>query len=155
MTEDSFAVRLSESEAGLLKQLDSLPTKQLQADLREFVSNYYFSKNGYIRLEGKCGSGNCFDGVYMKGDTIIVNEVKPLNANGSVSLSGNTGTNLGTQMSDQWISDAIRRLYLEGTPETKRTADLMMRAIDQNKLVKVVSAVNSSGINIVKLIGNK
>jgi len=91
--------------------------------------------------------------VYIKGDMVFINEVKPLNANGSISLSGNANTDLGAQMSDQWINGAIKRLAEMGTPDAAKTVAMLERAIEQNKLVKVVSAVDAKGMTIVKLSG--
>lgn len=52
--------------------------------LTPLIPNNYFERNGFTALDGKCGA-NCFDGVYIKGDKVIINEVKPLSANGSIN----------------------------------------------------------------------
>lgn len=58
-----------------------------------------FYVNGYKVYDGKCGA-NCFDGVYEKNRIIYINEVKPMNENGSIKLnSENSGTKLAVQMS--------------------------------------------------------
>lgn len=101
---------------------------------------------------GKCGSSNCFDGVYaVKGDTIYINEVKPLNVDGSIKLSSdNSAGTLGTQMSDKWIYGAVNRLK-SGTLEQQQTAAIIEKAIADNKLVRVVTGADSSSLTIVKL----
>ena len=104
ITEESMALRLLPSEQAILAQIGKLPNTTLQGDLREYVANSYFMRNGFTSFEGKCGR-NCFDGVYIKGDLVYINEVKPLNANGSIKLTGaNSGTKLDAQMTDEWIS---------------------------------------------------
>lgn len=109
ITEAGIPVRLSAVERGTLSTIDTLPNTALQGEAREYIANSYFMRNGFTPLEGKCGSGNCFDGVYVKGNTVYVNEVKPLNANGSIKLSGPPGA-MDTQMTDKWIESAIDRL---------------------------------------------
>ena len=76
-----------------------MATTGIQGEAREFVAQNYFMRNGYTPLEGKCGSGNCFDGVYLKDGKVYVVEVKPLNANGSIKLSGPSG-HMDAQFSD-------------------------------------------------------
>jgi filamentous hemagglutinin len=125
---------------------------QAQGTLREIVADSYFQRNGYTALDGKCGSGNCFDGVYVKGNSVYINEVKPLNADGTIKLTGPSG-NQQTQMSDAWIQGAVKRLK-EGTPLQKATAEVIAKALDPEQggsLVKVVTGVNSNGMTIIKL----
>lgn len=151
MTQESLTVKLSSSEMNLLKQIDALPSVQVQGALREYVADSYFLRNGYVRLEGKCGGGNCFDGVYVKGRQVVVNEVKPLNSTGSVSLSGNSGTSLGTQMSDIWVNGAVQRLKVSGSPDALRVAKLIEDAAKTGTLTRVVSGVGSTEMKIVKI----
>ncbi|WP_302058124.1 hypothetical protein [Burkholderia gladioli] len=148
VTMESMPVKLNTAEQGVLSQLDQLPSKDLQGQAREYVANNYFVRNGFTPLDGKCGV-NCFDGVYIKGDTVYINEVKPLNANGSVQLNGPSGS-LPTQMTDGWIDSAVARLR-SGDANQRVTADLIQKAIDSGKLVKVVTGVNSNGATLVKI----
>ncbi|TWC77689.1 filamentous hemagglutinin [Burkholderia sp. SJZ115] len=148
VTMESMPVKLNTAEQGVLSQLDQLPSKDLQGQAREYVANNYFVRNGFTPLDGKCGV-NCFDGVYIKGDTVYINEVKPLNANGSVQLNGPSGS-LPTQMTDGWIDSAVARLR-SGDTNQRVTADLIQKAIDSGKLVKVVTGVNSNGATLVKI----
>ena len=99
-------------------------------------------------MEGKCGS-NCFDGVYIKGDKVYINEVKPLNSDGTIKLSGPSGA-MDTQMTDAWIDSAINRLE-KGSAEQMATAVKIRSAIDNNALVKIVTGVDTKGMTIVKL----
>ncbi len=140
--------RLQRFVNGCLSQLDQLPSKDLQGQAREYVANNYFVRNGFTPLDGKCGV-NCFDGVYIKGDTVYINEVKPLNANGSVQLNGPSGS-LPTQMTDGWIDSAVTRLR-NGDANQRATADLIQKAIDSGKLVKIIAGVNSNGATLVKI----
>ncbi|KAB0644776.1 contact-dependent inhibition toxin BcpA [Burkholderia latens] len=148
VTMESMPVKLNSAEQGVLSQLDQLPSTELQGQAREYVANNYFVRNGFTPLNGKCGV-NCFDGVYIKGDTVYINEVKPLNATGSIQLNGPSGS-LPTQMSDKWIDSAVTRLR-NGDASQRATADLIQKAIDSDKLVKVVTGVNSNGATLVKL----
>ncbi|MDN7642343.1 contact-dependent inhibition toxin BcpA [Burkholderia cenocepacia] len=148
VTMESMPVKLNTAEQGVLSQLDQLPSKDLQGQAREYVANNYFVRNGFTPLDGKCGV-NCFDGVYIKGDTVYINEVKPLNANGSVQLNGPSGS-LPTQMTDGWIDSAVARLR-SGDANQRATADVIQKAIDSGKLVKVVTGVNSNGATLVKI----
>ncbi|HDR8913896.1 TPA: contact-dependent inhibition toxin BcpA [Burkholderia multivorans] len=148
VTMESMPVKLNTAEQGVLSQLDQLPSKDLQGQAREYVANNYFVRNGFTPLDGKCGV-NCFDGVYIKGDTVYINEVKPLNANGSVQLNGPSGS-LPTQMTDGWIDSAVTRLR-SGDANQRATADLIQKAIDSGKLVKIITGVNSNGATLVKI----
>ncbi|MBY8610528.1 contact-dependent inhibition toxin BcpA [Burkholderia arboris] len=148
VTMESMPVKLNSAEQGVLSKLDQLPSKDLQGQAREYVANNYFVRNGFTPLDGKCGV-NCFDGVYIKGDAVYINEVKPLNANGSIQLNGPSG-GLPTQMTDKWIDSAVTRLR-NGDASQRATADLIQKAIDSDKLVKVVTGVNSNGATLVKL----
>lgn len=150
VTEEALPVRLSAVEQATLRQLDSLPNANAQGLLREYIADSYFARNGFTQLEGKCGSGNCFDGVFIKGDKVYVNEVKPLNSTGSIKLSGPSG-NMQTQMTDIWIESAVSRLELSGTPEALRTVAVIRDAMRRDALVKVVTGVNQNSMVVVKL----
>ena len=152
LTEEGMALRLTASEQSLVGQLNGLADTNLSGAVREFASDTYFMRNGFTRLEGKCGS-NCFDGVYVKGDVVYINEVKPLRADGTIKLNGPDGT-LSTQMSDAWIDDAIQRLSESKTPDAVKTASLLRAAKNNGTLVKLVTGVNERGMTVVKLKGN-
>ncbi len=154
ITQEGLALRMSTADRALLSQIGNLPSTALQGDLREYVANNYFVRNGFTPMYGKCGSGNCFDGVYVKGNTVYINEVKPLNANGSIQLSGQSGS-LPTQMTDAWVDNAIGRLAKSGNPDAVRTAEILLQAKKDNTLVKIVTGVDSKGITAVKLSGGK
>ncbi|MDI6529493.1 DUF637 domain-containing protein [Pseudomonas otitidis] len=141
---------LNTKEINALSKLDSLSSGAAGV-VRETVSNSYFERNGFKALDGKCGT-NCFDGVYIKGNQVIVNEVKPLQANGSIKLSsGNEGTGLKTQMSDEWIKSRIDQLLNSGDPEKVKAGNLILKASRSGNLTTVVSGVNSNGMVIVKV----
>lgn len=142
---------LNAAEVNALSKLDSLDSTKAGV-LRETVSNSYFERNGFASLDGKCGAGNCFDGVYIKGDLVIINEVKPLQANGSIKLSGgNKSTDLGTQMSDEWIVSRANALEATKDPVKVQLAKQILEAKGSGKLTTVVSGVNRSGMVIVKV----
>ncbi|CAN0645080.1 hypothetical protein BCEP27_40237 [Burkholderia cepacia] len=154
VTMESMPVKLNTAEQGVLSQLDQLPSKDLQGQAREYVANNYFVRNGFTPLDGKCGA-NCFDGVYIKGDTVYVNEVKPLNKSGSINLNPeNPATGLPTQQTDNWVEYAIKRLKDTEDPQFVNTATVIEQAMKKEKLVKLVSGVDSNGMVIVKIPRN-
>ncbi len=148
VTMESMPVKLNTAEQGVLSQIDHLPSTELQGQAREYVANNYFVRNGFTPLDGKCGV-NCFDGVYVKGDKVYINEVKPLNANDSIQLNGPSG-DLPTQMSDAWIQRSIDRLKASGNPELVKTADTIESARANGNLIKVVSGIDSNGMSLIK-----
>jgi filamentous hemagglutinin len=155
LTEQGMSVRLTATEQSVLTKIDALPTTALQGEAREYVANNYFLRNGYQPLEGKCGSGNCFDGVYLKDGKVYINEVKPLNADGTVKLAGPSvradGSTLDTQLSDSWVQYSIDRLASSSSAETRRAAGIIQKALDEKTLVKLVSGVDAAGMTIVKI----
>lgn len=150
VTRGGMPAALNAMESGQLSKLDTLGNAEAGA-LREAVADSYFQRNGFAALDGKCGT-NCFDGVYIKGDQVIVNEVKPLNADGSIKLSGGNGeTGLKTQMSDEWIVSRARALKATKDPVKEQVADKILAARNAGKLTTVVSGVNRNGMVIVKV----
>ena len=147
ITEEGLPVRLSAVEQKTLSIINSLSSTSLQGQAREEVANSYFIRNGFTPLDGKCGS-NCFDGVYVKGDKVYINEVKPLNANGTIKLSGpNDPTGLKTQMTDPWIKSAINRLN-EGTPEQQAVAAVLQKAlttINNHRVITTITTITTTG----------
>ena len=131
-----------------LNNLNSLSSNAAGA-VRESVSNSYFERNGFKAMDGKCGS-NCFDGVYIKGDQVIVNEVKPLNADGSIKLSPAAGT-LPTQGTIQWVISRAEALIKTEDPAKVATGNLIKDAIKSGNLTTVISGINSNGMVIVKV----
>lgn len=153
VTKQGMTLSLSSADRAILSQIDNLPNTTVQGDAREFIVNNYFARNGYTPLTGKCGV-NCFDGVYVKGGTVYINEVKPLNANGSIKPNG-PSESLPTQMTDDWVAGAIDRLRQKGDAAAMQTADIIQAARDNVKLVKLVAGVDSQGATVVKLGGGK
>lgn len=149
ITTEGMQVKLASWESDALKQLNGTLTSNQEGILRERVVDSYFTRNGFTSLEGKCGS-NCFDGVYVKGDKVYINEVKPLNANGSIKLNGPEGS-LPAQMSDEWIVNATERLGKSNTPNAVEIAKLIESARRSGNLVKIVTGVNENGVTVVKL----
>ncbi|WP_293931452.1 hemagglutinin repeat-containing protein, partial [Iodobacter sp.] len=150
ITTQGVPAALSQAELTQLSKLSRLDTGQAGA-LRETVADAYFSRNGFTALDGKCGA-NCFDGVYFKGDQVIINEVKPLNANNSIKLAGpNPTTALPPQMSDQWITSRVMELKFSKDPVKMATAEAIMKAKENGNLIKMVSGVNGDGMTMVRL----
>jgi filamentous hemagglutinin len=140
---------LNAAERNTLSNLDSLSSAQAGA-VREHVSNSYFERNGFTSMDGKCGS-NCFDGVYIKGDQVIVNEVKPLNADGSIKLSPAQPSGLPTQGTNDWVKDRALALIDTKDPAKVEVGKLILEANRAGKLTTTISGVNSNGMVIVKV----
>jgi len=153
ITREGMAASLNAAERAQLSTLNSMPDGAAQGVLREKVTNDYFARNGFAQLESKCGSNNCFDGVFVKGDTVYVVETKPLQANGAIKLNGPEG-DLPTQMTQGWIDYSVKRLLETGDPAKQQTAALIQKALDPQSninLVKIVAGVNENGVTLVKL----
>lgn len=150
VTREGMMAGLNAMERAELSNLTKLASTTEQGALREQVTNGYFARNGYTQLEGKCGSNNCFDGVFIKGDTVYVVETKPLQVNGAIKLNGPEG-NLPTQMSPEWIEYAAKELAKTSDPVKQQTAALILQADKQGSLVKIVAGVNENGVTLVKL----
>jgi filamentous hemagglutinin len=132
-----------------LNTLDSL-SPGAAGTVREAVADSYFQSNGFKAFDGKCGS-NCFDGVYVKGDQVIVNEVKPLNADGSIKLNPAADTGLPTQGTIQWVEDRAKELLKSDDPSKVQVGKLVLEAKDSGKLTTTISGINSNGMVIVKV----
>lgn len=144
-------VAFSAAEQALMAQIDQLPNTTLQGNLREYLVNNFFARNGLTSLEGKCGS-NCFDHIFTDGNRVYIVETKPLAGNGSIKLStGNQTTNLPAQMSDSWIDSALSRLRESGDPTAVATANIVAAARSSGTLTKLVIGVDANGLTIVKL----
>ncbi len=141
---------LTSAEMNTLSNLDSMSSGAAGA-ARETVSNSYFERNGFKALDGKCGAGNCFDGVYIRGDQVIVNEVKPLNADGSIKLSPAQPSGLPTQGTIEWVLDRATYLKESSDPVLKRTGQSILDAHRNGNLTTLISGVNSNGMVIVKV----
>ena len=106
-------------------------------------------------LQGKCGSNNCFDGVFINNKTgeISIVEVKPLKDNGITLNPKGKGTDLPEQMTNAWITHAVNRL--DGKPETQATFDLLQKVYSDKtetyNVQKVVVGVNSQQVKLVVL----
>ena len=151
MTREGMAASLNAVERNQLSTLGTLSSTAEQGAVREQVTNSYLARNGFTQLEGKCGSNNCFDGVFVKGDTVYLVETKPLQANGSIRLDNSTGN---VQLDNFWISDAAGRLANTNDPIKQQTAALIQKGLDPNsniKIVKIVSGVNENGITFVRM----
>jgi len=94
------------------------------------------TQNGYAKLDGRYGSNNGYDGVYIKGDInnpteiIIVeskqfkyvnNKAEDIIEHGGVALNPNYDpTGLPAQMSDEWVQYiADKKLMKLGGDRTK------------------------------------
>lgn len=137
-------------------------------DRTEKAVNALMENKGYTLLDGKYGSNNGYDAIYIKGTTqnpteIIIIESKQFKyKNGKVDLEGglkiepqganlgqpNANTGLPSQMSDEWVRYVAEKLEKAGKTDI---ADMIL---DNPGLIKkYVSAVDKveGEINFLKL----
>ena len=151
ITRVGMSARLNAAGRAELSTLNNLSDGAAQGVLREKVTNDYLARSGFTQLEGKCGSNNCFDGVFVKGNTVYIVETKPLQANGAIKLDNSTGY---VQLDKDWIEYSASRLIATGDPAKQQTAALIQKALDSQSninLVKIVAGVNENGVTLVKL----
>lgn len=151
ITRQGMPAALNDAAKGSLNDLPNLDNTAA-GSLREKVAKDYFESNGFTSLDGKCGANNCFDGVYIKGDKVVINEVKPLKDNGSISLSSNMESpQLGVQMTEEWISSRVGMLLRSGDPAKIQAANAILNAGKNGNLVKIVAGLNANGMTMVKI----
>ena len=127
------------------------------------------TQNGYAKLDGRYGSNNGYDGVYIKGDInnpteiIIVeskqfkyvnNKAEDIIEHGGVTLNRPSGrTPLPAQMSDRWIKYVAGKLKINPSTSAlgNKIEELMLD--DHSKISKYISAVDKTQgeINFLKL----
>lgn len=117
----------------------------------ELMEDLFHNEQGYSKLDGSYNSGiNGFDGVFQKGDEIIISESKQWTGANSVSLSG-PGANVPAQMTDEWVDFVADKLEIDGNAAL---ANIIRDAKDTGKLTKVVTVVDrTTGGNANGLLG--
>ncbi|MCV9388650.1 hypothetical protein [Reichenbachiella ulvae] len=126
-----------------------------------------FEDAGYTILDGKTGSNNGFDGLYIKGTVddpieIVIGEAKQWGSSGGVSVNAaNTSTQLPQQMSDNWIKNVAARIRDSAKKitdpvlrnERDKLADMLTKQSNRSKISKYVTVVNKDDgvVNILKL----
>ena len=151
MTNEAMELILNASEKAILAQLPNV-SKAAGGEVREFVTDSYFMRNGFTKFDGKCGGNNCFDGVYVKGDTVYIVDAKPLSGAGSTSLNpGNASTGLPPQLTDAWVNCATAELKKSADPAVRKTADLIVNASKNGNLVKLVAAADGKGLKVIRV----
>ena len=122
----------------------------------EQIQDILYTDAGYTKLDGKVGSNQGLDGLYIKGDVknpteIIVGEAKQWQSSGGIKLSdANPNTGLPVQMSDAWIQNVAGRLKQAGKGDV---ADMLLNPAFRNKISKYATVVDKTTgqINILKL----
>ncbi len=132
---------------------DVIANGDLSGDKTEEIQNILFgNRAGFTTLDGKVGSNNGLDGLYIKGTVdnpteIVVCESKQWNSGGGASVDGgNSG--LPIQMSDAWIQNVAQRLINNGK------ADFGNMLLNNTGLItKYLIVVNKTtgDINVLKL----
>ncbi|MEJ7139197.1 hypothetical protein [Amphibiibacter pelophylacis] len=117
------------------------------------MTDSYFRRNGFTALDGKCGAGNknCFDGVYVKNGQVYINEVKPITARNTISLSDNSTSPNGihVQMSDRWVLNRAEELIKSGDPAKIEAGRMIINAARGERLVKIISGVRPDGVTVI------
>ena len=151
ITQESRIVNVPKEVGDVQRQIASAGTARLSGEMRETVSDAYFTQHGFTKLDGKCGA-QCFDGVYIKHGEIYIVEVKPLSSKGTIQLSPNKGSNIGTQMSNEWIANRAEYLEKKGkNPEAKLTGEKVLSALKNGNVNKIVVGVNDKTMVTVNL----
>lgn len=122
----------------------------------EQIQDILYADAGYTKLDGKVGSNQGLDGLYIKGDVknpseIIVAEAKQWQSSGGIKLNdANLNTGLPIQMSDAWIQNVALRLQQAGK---NAVADMLLNPAFRNKISKYAIVVDKTTgqINILKL----
>jgi YD repeat-containing protein len=106
-----------------------------------------FERAGYQQLPSKLPSNNGFDGVFVRKAPdgspidIIINESK-FSSTGRASLSN---TNMGKQMSPEWIDAKLRKMLVSDDPAVRATARLLR---NNGELVRTkANVLDTSGTN--------
>lgn len=95
--------------------------------LGESRATIAYERAGYQQLPSMLSSNNGFDGVFIKKTPdgsvvdIIINESK-FTSTGRASLAN---TNMGKQMSPEWIDANIRKMLVSDDPAVRATARLL------------------------------
>jgi hypothetical protein len=123
---------------------------------RYFVTHYQMTP-----LDGKLGSNNGLDGIYIEGTTaaptsIIITESKQWHS--GVQLSkGNANTNLPNQMTDAWIRSRAEALINTNDLQKIAVGNMIINALNGNRsiiqkfVVTVDAANNLNPIYFLKL----
>ncbi len=157
--------KVKPASGGLKTQIDDIIANgdNLGAKTEGIVDDI-MSGNGYTKMDGKYGSNNGYDGIYIKGTAsnpteIIIVESKQFKyrngvaddvlEHGGVTLNPPSGTTpLPAQMSDAWIEYVRTKLGQSGKTDISN----MIRDFD-SKITKYVTAVDKTQgeINFLKL----
>jgi hypothetical protein len=121
--------------------------------LTQVMPDYIFqNKMGLSALDGKVGSNNGFDGIFIKGTTanpqkIFITESKQWSS-GVKLAEADPITGLPAQMSDAWIQNVADRLEIAGKIEA---ANLVRNHTGLIEKVVVTVNLNTKDINLLKL----
>jgi hypothetical protein len=162
--------RVKPSSGGLKTKIDDIVANGDNIGTKtERIVDEIMSGNGYTRMDGKYGSNNGYDGIYIKGDInnpteIIIVESKQFKyTNGAaddviehsgVTLNPPSGTTpLPAQMSDDWINYVADKLSKNTSTEVLGDKILEIMKLDRSRISKYVAAVDKtqSEINFLKL----
>ncbi len=128
----------------------------------EEVADILFTNDGYVKYDGKIGSGG-FDGLYIKTDPatcvlgvdspcniidVIINESKGFN--GTINLNPNARGGF-EQMDSRWINRVIDDIIETGGPNAAMATALKDFTLSGRKISKVITAVDKKTGEIIIL----
>jgi len=161
----TYGYKVKPTTGGLKTQIDDIIANgdNLGAKTESIVDDI-MSDNGYTKMDGKYGSNNGYDGVYIKGtienptEIVIIESKQFKYANGAaddvvehggITLNPPSGTTpLPSQMSDGWVDYVAGKLNDAGNTSVGN-----MIKLNDTKISKYVVAVDKTQgeINFLKL----
>jgi hypothetical protein len=165
-----YGYKIKPTSSGLKTKIDDIIANGDNFGVKtEGIVDDIMKENGFMVIDGKYGSNNGFDGVYIKGSVenpteIIIVESKQFKytngvADGIIEHNGVTlnppsgNTPLPAQMSDEWIQYVADKLSKNTNTEVLGDKILEIMNFDRNRISKYVSAINKTTgeINFLKL----
>ncbi len=113
--------------------------------LTERVTESAFQRYGYESVDPellKYSGNKGLDGVFLKGDTVVVNDSKQLSSGGINLSKGNLQTKLEPQMTTGWVTQVAENLKKTADPAKVAVANKILAAMDAGKLQLALSAVD-------------
>ncbi len=158
-TVDRFADKFIPDETRIQQIINKIKDLgDLDGTRTESVSDLLFERDGFLMFDGKIGSNNGFDGVYVKGtlsniQSVIINDAKPI-YRGRIELSaGNAATSLPNQMSRAWIQYVLDGLKGASSQQSRDLGNALQREWTNNpsKFIRTVTAVEKDTGKVVIL----
>jgi hypothetical protein len=151
---DQLSHRIKPISQSLKSKIDDIVANgDALGNKTEALSDEIFDTNGFSKIDGKFGSNNGFDGIYIKTSTsnnvesIIINEAKQVGTAGNIKLD--ITQTKGAQMSDTWIDGTISEMRNNADQTIRDLGNLLNT--NRNRITKTVTAVDKVNAEIVIL----